>query len=155
MAKPDTVQETAEALDGLLRGEISAIETYGQAIEKFEGRPELATLRRIRDDHVDSANLLRTQVASRGEEVSASSGGWGAFARAVEVAAQFLGHTSSLQALREGEVHGKDVYENLLMREDVDQQARDLVAQRLLPRQRGHVEEIDRLIARHIEGKKA
>jgi hypothetical protein len=153
MTTHDTTHETAEALDHLLRGEISAIETYAQAIDKFQGHPEQSTLRRLRADHVDSANVLRAHVATRGEENSTSSGAWGAFARAVEVTAQLLGHTSALQALREGETHGRDAYENLLMRTDIDPSARELVSVTLLPRQKAHIASIDRLIDRHVKAK--
>jgi hypothetical protein len=162
MAGPDTshdtshdaTHETAEALDSLLRGEISAVETYVQAIDGFEGEPEQGALRRLRDDHVDSANRLRRHVATRGEDNSTSSGAWGAFARAVEGTAKLLGRTSALQALREGEVHGLEAYERLLMRDDLDASARALVVSELLPRQRRHVEELERLLAVHSAAKK-
>jgi hypothetical protein len=69
------------------------------------------------------------------------------------VTAQLLGHTSALQALREGETHGRDAYENLLMRTDIDPSARELVSVTLLPRQKAHIASIDRLIDRHVKAK--
>jgi hypothetical protein len=153
MKTNDVRHETAEDLDHLLRGEIAAIETYGQAIDEFDGEPEKAELRGLRSDHVDSANLLRAHVATRGEEVSTSSGAWGAFAKAVEGASKLLGRTSALQSLREGEVHGRDGYENFLMRTNVDAAARELVATTLLPRQKAHVAALERMIDRHVRAK--
>src|SRR5687768_8280690 len=93
-------EDTADALDSLLRGEISAAETYGQAISKVEGRPEADTLRSIRDDHVAAANALRRHVVARGEEASTSSGAWGSFAKAVEGTAKLFGNASAFKALR-------------------------------------------------------
>jgi hypothetical protein len=154
MGEHDVVEETAEQLDALLRGEISAAETYVQALEKFEGEPEEGALTRLRDDHVDACNHLRRHVAARGEAVSTKSGAWGAFARVVEGTAKALGRTSALQALREGEVHGQQAYEKLLMRQDLDRGARELVTVTLLPRQKAHVAEVERLIASHLEAKK-
>ena len=43
--------EDTDTLDALLRGEISAAETYDLAISKFEGHAVLEELRRIRDEH--------------------------------------------------------------------------------------------------------
>jgi hypothetical protein len=141
------VSETADVLNSLLRGEISAAETYTQAIGKSEGHPDARALRRLRQDHVDAANLLRREVEARGEENSTGSGAWGAFAKAVEGAAKVFGNKAALKALKEGEEHGVSEYVSAVERDDLDPGARDLIATRLLPRQREHVLEVDRLLA--------
>ena len=48
-----------ETLNGLLRGELAATETYQQALAKVGDDPRAAELRRIHDEHRAAANTLR------------------------------------------------------------------------------------------------
>src|SRR6187401_1583559 len=95
-------EEAADALNSLLRGEISAVETYTQALKKVEGHPACSTLETLRKDHVEAANVLRRHVAAKGEESAKGSGAWGAFAKSVEGTAKLFGNKSAIQALKEG-----------------------------------------------------
>ena len=51
--RPVASGRAADVLNSLLRGELAAIETYRQAIEK-DG-PDAASLASLRDEHADSA----------------------------------------------------------------------------------------------------
>jgi hypothetical protein len=144
-ATPDR-RETADVLDSLLRGEISAAETYTQAITKFDRKPEAARLDELRKDHVEAANLLRRHVKARGEVNSTSSGPWGTFAKAVEGTAAAMGMNPAIKALKEGEQHGVKEYESALGKDDLDAGARDLISKTLLPRQRAHVGVLDGIL---------
>jgi rubrerythrin len=137
-------EEAADALNSLLRGEISAAETYTQALKKVEGHPAAATLETIRKDHVEAANVLRRHVAARGEENAKSSGAWGAFAKSVEGTAKLLGNRTAIQALKEGEEHGVKSYESVLEKKDLDPAAKSAI-QPLLARQRAHLPHIETL----------
>ena len=149
MALETRPDQTVREVDTLLRGEIAATETYVQALAKFEkeGRPAPAELRRIRDEHVDAANVLRRFVAAKDEKPSQGSGAWGAFAKAVEGTAKVFGNRAALKALKEGEEHGVGEYEEVLAEEDLDVGIRKLIGERLLPRQRQHVLALDALLA--------
>src|SRR5690606_31544821 len=76
--------------NSLLRGEISAVETYTQAIEKFRDEPEVSLLEDIRRDHVESANRLRQNIHTMGGQPSNDSGAWGTWAKGVEGAAKLM-----------------------------------------------------------------
>ena len=80
--------------NGLLRGELSAVETYGQAIDKYAGSPVTEELRRIRADHSRSANWLSANVREMGGVPQKDSGAWGLFANAVQGAANLFGENS-------------------------------------------------------------
>ncbi|MGH7695460.1 MAG: DUF2383 domain-containing protein, partial [Gemmatimonadaceae bacterium] len=75
--------EAVGQLNSLLRGEISAKETYVQAIEKLgiEGRGEVEVLREIAREHADAVDRLKDAVQQAGGMPADSSGVWGAFAR--------------------------------------------------------------------------
>ena len=133
-------------LNALLRGEISATETYNQALEKFTGQSEEAEVRRLRDEHREAANTLRKHVREHGGEPSTGSGWWGAWAKFVEGAAQVFGKAAALKALKEGEEHGINNYREALEDDDVAADCKALIRGQLLPRCEAHVPALDRLM---------
>jgi len=140
MATTDT-----DTLSALQRGEISATETYNQALEKFAGQREEAELRRIRDDHREAANALRQHVRQHGDEPATGSGGWGAWAKFVEGTAKVFGKAAALKALKEGEEHGINEYKEALTG-DVPDDCKSLIRTQFLPQCQAHVVVIDRLM---------
>jgi uncharacterized protein (TIGR02284 family) len=143
-----TITET-NTLNSLLRGEMSAIETYRQAIEKLGDvhDPWVEELRAIQRDHRDAADALWHHVEQHGGKPSEGSGPWGAFAKAVEGTAKLLGNTAALKALKEGEEHGLKDYEDALKDENLPADCQALI-RGLIPRQRAHITAIDRLMER-------
>jgi uncharacterized protein (TIGR02284 family) len=133
-------------LNSLLRGEMSAIETYRQAIEKLGdstvGADELHGLLR---EHRDAADVLWKHVEKHGGQPSEGSGAWGAFAKAVEGTAKLFGDASALKALKEGEEHGLKEYEDAVKDTDLPADCQAL-ARELLGRQRTHITTLDRLM---------
>jgi uncharacterized protein (TIGR02284 family) len=147
-----TVDRCLDQLNSLLRGEISAAETYKQAIEKVgdEHASDATALRAIAQEHGEHAQALRDEIRRLGGEADDSSGAWGAWAKTVEGTAKLFGDSSALKALKEGEEHGVKDYEEAL--EDVDELARVLIMTRLLPDQRRHITTLDGMIAKIDEG---
>ena len=141
-----TIEEKTETLNSLLRGELSAVETYAEALAKVGSEPGAFDLRRIEAEHREAVNVLRQHILYRGGKPSISSGAWGAFAGAVTGAAKLLGNTVALKALKEGEEHGIVSYEGALKDENLDPECRTLVASTLLPQTRSHVPILERLI---------
>jgi uncharacterized protein (TIGR02284 family) len=129
-----TRETDVDQLNSFLRGEISAVETYDQALEKLRDHPQLVTvLRDCRESHQRRVELLRQEVARAGGEPATGSGIWGGLAKLVEGGAKAFGDKAAIAALEEGEDHGRDDY-----REDVDELSpaiRALVESRLLPEQ--------------------
>jgi uncharacterized protein (TIGR02284 family) len=134
-------------LDSLLRGEMSAIETYRQAIEKFAGEPETDQLRAVQRDHRDAADALWHHIERHGGQPSHGSGPWGTFAKAVQGAAKLFGDTAALKALKEGEEHGLKDYQDALDKDDLPADCREMILS-FIPKQRQHIDLIDRLMAR-------
>ncbi|MDP0491381.1 MAG: DUF2383 domain-containing protein [Verrucomicrobiota bacterium JB023] len=128
-----TVQQTTEACQNLLRGEISAVETYNLAIEKYGDQPFADTLRQIRANHLENERLLREHVGWLGSEPATGSGAWGVLVKTLQTGANFFGENASLSVLKTGEEHGakdyQDALEGELMRE-----AREMIDRVLLPR---------------------
>ncbi len=123
-----------QQLNSFLRGEASAVETYDQAIEKLSDEPAVATeLQQCRASHQKRVELLKQEVTRLGGEPAPSSGAWGSFAKLIEGGAKAFGKKSALQALEQGEDHGRNDYERDL--DDVSPPVRSFVQTKLLPEQ--------------------
>ena len=136
-----------EALNSLLRGEISAVQTYEQALSKFEQTDHKTTLTQIRDEHTKAVSVLREHVRTHGGEPSTDSGPWGTFASLVTGAAKVVGPQSVLAALKQGEEHGISQYEKALEADALAGECKTLVRTDLLPRCRKHLTQLDSMIA--------
>src|SRR5205823_3718669 len=56
------IVDSIKVINSLLRGELSATETYQQALAKVGKEPGAAELRQIHDEHRSAANALRQEV---------------------------------------------------------------------------------------------
>jgi len=140
--------KNSDTLNSLLRGEISAIETYTQALEKFDGSHEAVKLRELRDEHTDSANSLRKRIDSLGSDPATSSGLWGTWAKFVEGTAKIFGKGAALKALKEGEEHGAKSYKDALASEDLASECKTLISSKLLPKCQSHVSSLEGMISK-------
>ena len=125
--------DTVDALNSFLRGEISAVETYRQAIQKLGENPEASTLRECLRSHEQRVSLLEAEIQRRGGKPAQGSGPWGAFAKLLEGGAKLFGAKAAIAALEEGEDHGRDDYKRDAPKLEPD--ARAFVQQQLLPEQ--------------------
>ena len=145
-AEHDTVVCDIDVLNALLRGEVAAVETYDQVIAKFAGHPQAIELQKMRDEHEESAAVLRERVRHFGGDPSEGSGAWGKLTAAITGAAKIFGPASALGALKQGEEYGIGQYENALTDPEVDTDDRELIRFRLLPRARAHSAALDAMI---------
>jgi len=134
MNQPSTEKDIAQMND-FLRGELAAVETYDQAIDKVgDDHPNMAErLRDCRKSHRQRANDLDGYVRRLGGEPVQSSEAWGTFAKAVEGTAKLFGNHAAISALEEGEDHGLKDYEKGL--DDLSADVRAYIEQHVLPEQ--------------------
>jgi hypothetical protein len=135
-----------DALNALLRGEMSAVETYTQAMSKFDDETAIADLQKIRDEHSRAVRLLRDHVVGFGAHPVESPGAWDAFSAAVTGGAKAVGPAAALAALRQGEEHGINEYQSALENEHLHSDCQRMIRADLLPACRKHVEELNRLL---------
>jgi hypothetical protein len=145
MADPSGV---VARLNSLLRGEISAAETYRDVLEKLAvgaHTNHVEPLTAIQAEHGRSCRLLRERITDLGGQPADSSGVWGIWAQAVQSALSlFAGDVGSFRALREGEEHGQRDYETAL--NEVDAITAQLIQDRLLPAQQQHLALLDDIL---------
>lgn len=144
MKNTTNASDDIDQLNSFLRGEISAVETYDQAISKLADEPALAeSLRACRASHDRRVTALRGEIQRLGGDPADGSGVWGAFAKAVEGGAKMFGKSAAIAALEEGEDHGRDDYLGDL--EKLSPAIRSFVQTQLVPEQKRTHDALSRL----------
>jgi len=139
-------RKTIGVCSRLLKGELSAIESYDLSLEQFDREIEQPSLRAIRDAHQVSAERLSEQLVGLGA-LPATKPGTGPFAQAVAETTSILGRFPTLAALEEGEKQTIDEYEQALLSPDASEDIKIAIRQELLPPLSGHIAALDRLRA--------
>lgn len=127
-------ERSAEKLSECLRGELAAVETYELALRHVNHEAARETLESILRSHQRRAELIHDKMSRAGLPVPASSGVWGALAKAVQAGADLLSLNAAVAALEAGEDRGFRVYTSDL--DDCDHDTRYFIATTLLPEQR-------------------
>jgi len=141
----NTNQHCIDVCNSLLRGELSAVETYTQAIEKYPTDPKVSELQSIRREHVEASAILTQNVRSMGGIPDTDSGAWGMFAKTVQGTANFFGAGSAVESLLQGEESGRHDYENALEDEKVMVECKVMIREELLPKVRQHIARLEQL----------
>lgn len=129
---PKTAQEL-QTLNSFLRGEISAVETYKQALDHVKDARLRSELEELERDHEQRVEAIKEHIARLGGRPADSSGIWGTFAQAVQAGADAFGEKAAIHALEQGEDHGLADYKR-----DADQlhgELRRFARMQLLPAQ--------------------
>jgi len=136
-------------LNKLLRDELSAIETYRQALEKnrkeYGHDARFEQLAQMLRDHEEAASRLRGMIRQMGGTESNDSGAWGTWATTVMGTAKIFGESAALKALKEGEESGVKDYESVLQDHTPPPEVQN-VFQSILSKEQEHVRQLDRLM---------
>lgn len=135
-----------DALNALLQTELSAVETYTQAITLFEDPTVIGELQKIRDEHRRAERELRECLVRMHGVPAGSPGLWPAFAAAGAGGAQALGCATLLAALRQGEEYALASYEDALNHEDIHPDCHRVIGGDLIQASRKHIDELNRLL---------
>lgn len=136
-------KDDVKALNSFLRGEISAVETYEQALKSVDNGTAKGILKTNHASHVNRVAMLRDEIHKLGGEAEDGSGAWGTFAKAVEGGAKIFGDSPAVAALEEGEDHGLADY-----RRDLDKLSptvKSFVSTQILPKQQETHDSLSRL----------
>lgn len=148
---PPTAKPSGEPtqLDDLIRGELAALKSYDVAIKNVEDEKQKAKLREIRNEHEKAVSKLSKFVASKPEllEDTEEAGAWGNFAKTWTQTRATIGEEEgALKALKRGEQHGIDEYEEALDDESIPQRLKETIRTELIPNQKKHIETLKKFI---------
>lgn len=130
-------------IDELIRGEISAVESFDTVINRVKDVSELQELSVIRQDHQRAVETLQQFTDFGVEGNSDSSGPWGTFTTAFAGGASFFGDKAAINALKIGEQHGLNEYQEALNDDGVRPEVKAIIRSQLIPSQERHLALID------------
>jgi demethoxyubiquinone hydroxylase (CLK1/Coq7/Cat5 family) len=131
----ETAKKDVDHLNSFLRGEISAVETYRQALDALsdEAATVLTQLNECLASHKRRTMLLTQEIRRLGGTPETSSGLWGSFAKLLEGGAKALGKKAAIAVLEEGEDHGRNDYARDT--KDLSPGVREFIIARIAPEQ--------------------
>lgn len=138
-----------KTIEKLLKDELSATETYQEALEKFKvsgGQFMSNSIKPILGSHKAAATSLEAQIVKMGGTPQKGSGAWGSWAKLVLEGASLLGKQSTIKVLLEGEKSGQGDYEEALKDSTLTPEVRALIESKLLPAQHDHIRSLGRLL---------
>ncbi len=131
-------------VDELIRGEMSAVKSIDVILARMKDETEKSQLHAIREDHVMAVDKLKGFAGSEFRESAIkTSGPWGAFASAFTTGASFFGDKAALRALKVGEQHGLNEYQEAMKDSSIDAKLRTVIQNDLLPMQEQHLRTIE------------
>ena len=122
----DFTTTAVDQLNSLLQGELSALETYRQVLEKIEDTRAKQVLKDCHMCHSKRVDTIVEKIVSLGGRPAENSGVWGAFAKMMEGGAKVFGDKAAVSMLEEGEDKGLADYKKLVA--DPDMVVRELAA---------------------------
>lgn len=139
-----------ETLNKFLKDELSATETYQQALDKLREDVNLGDAENLVpmvENHNEAVASIKALIQQSGGLPTDSSGAWGTWAKMVLGGAGLLGKEAVLKALQEGEKNGAESYEKALQDSELPADMRALIETKLQPAQQVHIQTLERLLA--------
>ncbi len=130
-------------VDELIRGEISAVESINAVMGKIKDQREKTALQQMLQDHVRAVESLKRFAEPEFVGKAETSGPWGAFTKAFAGGSSFFGNKAALAALKIGEQHGCNEYQEAVKDDSINPDVRTLIQTELLPNQQKHLETIN------------
>ena len=130
-------------VDELIRGEISAVESINAVLSNIKDPSEKSALVQMLQDHQGAVEKLKRYAEPKFQAKAKTSGPWGAFTTAFAGGASFFGDKAALTALKIGEQHGLNEYQQAIKDDSINMEVRTLIENELLPNQERHLQTIN------------
>ena len=129
----------------LLGIELSAFETYTQAIDDFHDDPERAMLLANRSRHAANIDCLMDHLAALGAEMDSTTRANASFSKAVEGVSITFGESAALMALEAGEAAALKTCRQAMQESEVPSTLKEDLRGRLIPRLEKNVADLETL----------
>lgn len=132
-----------DTMNELMQGEITAVETYVQALRKVSSSELRHELKRIQSGHVSAAAALRKQIPA--ETPEPSGGVWDSWERLAQNP-RSTRDRAIVEALIEGEESLASAYEDAMRDEAIDFEVKRELDSEHIPRIEDHLEQLEQLL---------
>ena len=129
-------------LDDLIRGEMSAVKSYDTLLKDIKDPAEKKKLQAIKKNHENAVSKLKGFATTDVLEDTETAGAWGTFAEAWTGGAKLMGNDTALKALRQGEEHGINEYEEALDDDNIRPELKQTIRTQFIPAQKEHIKSI-------------
>ena len=130
-------------IEELIRGEISAVESFDTVLSKVKDQTEVTELSKIRQDHQKAVDVLKQFSEGELTGETDTSGPWGTFTTAFAGGASLFGDKAAINALKLGEQHGLNEYREALDKAEVNPELKQIIRTELIPGQERHLAVIE------------
>ena len=140
--------QNTTTIENLLKGELSATESYQKALKELEfpgGKFLSDSLTPMYGEHKTTVSVLQEQIVKLGGVPPKSSGAWGSWPKLVLENASLIGKRSAVKVLLDGEKTTEAGYSAALQDSTLSADIRKLIETDLLPTQQSHVRSLDRV----------
>ncbi|MEW5917378.1 MAG: DUF2383 domain-containing protein [Gemmatimonadota bacterium] len=140
--------KTVRTLNSLLRGEISAANTYGLAIPQVTASrsADAERLRSIAREHDATVKHIREVIVQFGGTPDEATTVWPPFVRSVSGPGHVFVEAAALKALKDGEEQGLEAYHSAL--DNLNAETVTFVRESVIPARMRHITTLDEMIAR-------
>lgn len=128
----------------LLGIELSAFETYTQAIDDFHDDPERSILLANRSRHAANIDCLMDHLATLGAEMDSATRANANFSKAVEGVSMTFGESAAMMALEAGEAATLKVCRQAMFDSEIPSTLKEDLRGRLIPRLEKNVAELEK-----------
>jgi hypothetical protein len=122
-------------IDELIRGEMAAVKSIDAILAKLKDQNEIKELTTIKADHLKAVDILKPYLEDSFKDQEFKSGPWSAFASAFTGGASLFGDKAALNALKVGEQHSLNEYQEFLKDNKIKPEVRQIISSELLPQQ--------------------
>jgi uncharacterized protein (TIGR02284 family) len=147
--RPGSTDTLLHDLNKLLRGELSATETYHQALDKISDEygndAKFQQLAQMQRDHEQAVRELRGLIERLGGTPSNDSGPWGTWSNTVMGAARLFGDRAALNALQNGEKSGLNDYQDVIQGDRTPDELRHALRP-FMTRNQEHIQQLEQMI---------
>lgn len=143
--------EAVEDLNALLKGELTAVETYNQALPKVENKEIASVLSDCLASHQARVGKLSDAIRDFGGTPDSDTGVWGSWAKMLSGSAATFGDDATVAALEQEEDAQASDYEWRLVK--MHGEHRNLVKNELMPEQQRYRSMLANLLNAEMKGK--
>lgn len=129
----EPTNRSIDALNALLRGELSAVEIYRYTYDRVSYPRFRAVLDDCMQSHARRVQLLRRRIHALGGIPTQSAGPWGMLVAGTGLFADLFGASGAIALLELGEAHGRAEYRRRYTK--LDAHSRAFVDAQLIPSQ--------------------
>ncbi len=136
-------------INEILRGEISAVETYDSLLEKIKNSSRHFILKTIREEHFASIRYWRDEALNQGKFPQLDSALWGDMVMLFVEASKSISTKTAIGMILKGEEHGLKNYQSMLDAQFLTVDQKKKIKETFIPNQKDHIGALNSILRQY------